>query len=152
MSTPLIRIAGRDRTADLAPVLAAAAAAHEADPLHRPLPPELQAAVLAGCRNEAEFEHRYFALLRRKHHMATCDFTIPRRAGPAGALLGRLKRVLWRLLVYQHDRMSFLQNMINTSLVNALDFDRQEMRREVARLEARLAALERAGEERGRAG
>jgi hypothetical protein len=152
MPTPLISIAGRDRTAELGPALAAAAAAHEADPLHRPLPPELQAAALAGCRSEAEFEQRYFALLRRKHHMATCDFTIPRRSGPAGALLGRLKRVLWRLLVYQHDRMSFLQNMINTSLVNALDFDRQEMRREVARLEARLAALERAGEERGRAG
>ena len=147
-----ISVAGRDRTADLGPALQAEAAAHEADPLYYQLPPELQAASLRGCRNESEFEARYFALLRRKHHTATNDYVIPRKPGPAGALIGRLRRVLWKVLVYQHDRMSFLQNMINTSLVSALDFDRQELRREVGRLEARIAALERKLEEPGRAG
>ncbi len=147
-----ILVAGRDRTADLGPALAAEAKAHAADRMYNPLPAELQAVSLRGCRSEAEFESRYFTLVRRKHHSSTADFIIQRRPGWKGAVLARLKRVLWKLLLYQHDRMSFLQNMINTSLLSALDFDRQELRREVARLEGRLAELERKVEEGRRAG
>ena len=152
MAPPSILIAGRDRTADLLPALRDEAVRHAADPMHHELPRELQACSLRDCRTEREFEARYFALLRRKHHAAPLDFTIQRRPGLRGAVMARLKRALWKLLVYQHDRMSFLQNMINTSLVSALDFDRQELRREVARLEGRLAELERRLEEGRRAG
>jgi hypothetical protein len=138
-----IVVAGEDRSAELGPVLRAEAAAHEADPSWHPLPAELQAPGLRGARTEQEFETRFFELARRKNHVGTEPFDIPHRPGALGALSARIKQVLWKVFRYQHDRMAFHQNMINSHLTNALEFERDALRREVARLEARMAELER---------
>ncbi len=54
-----------------------------------------------------------------------------------------MKRCLWKLLRYQHDRIVFRQNLINGLFTQALESELLLRRRETAELRARLAALEK---------
>ena len=138
-----ITVAGRDRSRDLTPGLQAAAEKAVADPWHRQLPPELLATTLRGCRDEPEFLDRLIGLMRRKSHTDTMRFDIPRRPGFAGSVWATIRRKLWKLLRYQHDRVIFRQNMVNTQFMNAIEFERDLLRAEVGRLERRIEQLER---------
>ena len=136
-----IVIANRDRTAELEPALRAEADRRLADPGHVQLPPELHALSLREARDEADFLERWSAQVRRKSHVDTLKFDIPRRPGALGSLFQRVRVVLWKALRYQHNRVVSLQNLVNSHLVATLEFQADEIRR----LRARLDELERKG-------
>ncbi|MFH0909085.1 MAG: hypothetical protein V1929_10010 [bacterium] len=134
-----IIVSGRDRTADLGPGIAADAARHMQDPRCAPLPWSLNARSLGDAKSESAYHERFMQLIRSGSHVDTLDHRIPRRRGFAGAVQGKLRSFLWKLLRYQHNRMAFRQNLINSHIVSALEFERNES----AKLAARVAELER---------
>ena len=98
-----IFIGNTDRTAELGPALNAEAACALANPRHVQLPPELLATSLRGCRDEREFLDRLLELVRRKSHVDTIRFDIPRKPGFVGSAMAAVRKFLWRALRYQHD-------------------------------------------------
>lgn len=134
-----IVIANRDRTAELEPALRAEAELRLAHPDHIPLPAPLHALSLREAKSEAEFLDRWYALVRRKCHVDTLKFDIPRRPGAAGGLMQKARTILWKALRYQHNRVVSRQNLVNSHLVATLEFQADEIRR----LRTRLDDLER---------
>ena len=136
-----IIIASKDRTADFASELKAAADVRVDDPLHTPLPWTLNALSLRDAKNEQEFLERWSALIRRKSHVDLLRFHISRKPGFVGGLALRLREAFWRVLRYQHERVIERQNIVNSQLTAALEFQLDEIRR----LRARVDELERRG-------
>ena len=137
-----ILVANNDRTPELQPRLLEQSKRCEADPRCAFLPWTLNALSLRDAKDGAAYYRRFLELIRYKNHVDTLVFEIPRRAGFAGALMARFKRFLWKLLRYQHDRMAFRQNLINSQLTSALEFQQAEIKK----LEDRLSHLERGGD------
>lgn len=141
MRMKTIWLAGEDRTAVLLPRLDRAAASR--DPaiaaraaLERTIP------ALREAPDEAAELDRWLVLLKAYGKVSTDDFPIPARPGFAGGLMTRLKKALWRLLRYQHERTAAQQNAVNIQLILALEAVCDEYRRECRALTERVAALE----------
>ena len=141
--TKKITVGGRDRTTEWLPALEEEARRRAADPRCRFLDRPVNALVLQDADSERAYLDRYLDLLRYKNGVDTRVFDIPRRPGLAGQLMQAVKKALWKLLRYQHDRMSFRQNLVNGQVTSALEFQRDWTAAELRRLEERLAALER---------
>ena len=136
-----IIISGKDRTADLGSQIAEGAAGRMKDPRCAFLPWSLNALSLRDAKGAGIYYDRFLQLLRAKHHVGTLDFDVPRRPGLIGSVQGMVRSFLWKLLRYQHDRITFRQNLINSQLVSALEFEREEMKKiadRFAELEKRL--------------
>lgn len=133
-----IIISGQDRTAELEPDIREQAARCRAHPESVHLPKELSALSLWGARDEDDFTGRYVRLAQIKQHTDTLRFHIPRKPGPLGAAMAAFRRFLWKLLRYQHDRMAFRQNIINTQFATSLELQQDE----TEALRARIVALE----------
>lgn len=134
-----IVIAGEDRTGVLAPILAEEERIRAQDPRCLFLDWSVNALSLADATSESDYLDRLQALVRYKNHVDTRIFDIPRRPGAAGALWSRFKQLLWKVLRYQHDRVTFRQNLVNSDLTALVEFQRAEIRK----LAARVAELER---------
>ncbi len=104
---------------------------------------EIGALALAGSATDAAYHENFLRLLRYRDAVDTLDFDIPRRPGPAGGCLRQIKRCLWKLLRYQHDRIAFRQNLINGLFTQALENELLLRRREAEELRARVATLEK---------
>lgn len=130
-----IVIAGQDRTEEML----AALSAGEGAPPATPTPPGLG---LATSTSEADYLARLLELLRTRDGLHTRSFDVPSRPGLRGRILRLIRRLQWKVLRFQHDRMAFQQNAINGQIAAALEFLREEQRRDVAKFEARIAALE----------
>ncbi len=104
--------------------------------------PEIGASALAGADSDAGHHANFLRLLRYRDAVDTLDFDIPRRPGPVGGCWQRAKRLLWKLLRYQHDRIAFRQNLINGLFTQALENEWRLRCRETAALRARVEALE----------
>ena len=137
-----LSVAGKDRSGDLGRQVAADAARLQASGAVGALAPEHSALVLKTATDRADYLRRYLDLLRLRHGVRTADYYVPRRPGWAGRVAGAAKTVLWKLLRYQHDRMSFQQNLVNELAVDALEFQRDRMDRELADVKKRIDALE----------
>jgi hypothetical protein len=143
-----LSVAGQDRTHDLGRELRRQAEGMEGMAAGRklaPFPPEISALSLARAQSEAEYLDRLIGLIRCRNATDTLDFAIPRKAGAAGLFMARLKALLWKLLRYQHDRIAFRQNLINTQLTSALAFEVAQRRKETDDLKRRVAELEKQG-------
>jgi len=143
-----ISIAGQDRTRDLGQALHQQAEAMTHGAASRklsPLPPEINALALTQAKSDAEYMDHLIRLIRYRDAVGPLDFDIPRKPGLAGLILTRLKAFLWKLLRYQHERIAFRQNLINTQLTSALEFEFTQRQKETADLKRRLAELEKQG-------
>ncbi|MDD5679075.1 MAG: hypothetical protein PHW60_13970 [Kiritimatiellae bacterium] len=143
-----LSVAGQDRTYDLGRDLHRQAEAMERTAASRklaPFPPEISALALARAPSEAEYLDRLIGLIGCRDAIDTLDFAIPRKPGVAGLFMARLKAFLWKLLRYQHDRIAFRQNLINTQLTSALAFEIAQRRKETVDLKRRVAELEKQG-------
>jgi hypothetical protein len=136
-------VAGKDRSGDLGRAVAADAARLQASGDVGALSPEHSALVLKAAADRADYLRRYVDLLRQRHGVRTADFYVPRRPGWVGWVAGSVKPLLWKLLRYQHDRIAFQQNAVNELAIDALEFQREELERDLADLKRRMAALER---------
>ena len=138
-----LTVAGEDRSGDLGRQVAAEAARLQATGTVGALSPEHSARMLKAAADRPDYLRRYLELLRLRHGIRTADYYIPRGPGLRGKAALALKTVLWKLLRYQHDRMAFQQNAVNELAIDALEFQREELERDLADLKRRMAALER---------
>ena len=140
-----IIIAGQDCTKDLGGEIWRRAA--ELKKLTgRAAPPKVSAEIgalaLYKAVSDADYLNHFLRLLRYRDAFDTYDFDIPRKPGPAGSVMARVKKALWKLLRYQHDRIAFRQNLINSLFTNAVEFEMAERKRTDADLNRRLDKAE----------
>lgn len=132
-----IILAARDRTDEFRASISDAVRRMEAKGVCTFLPPEISALRLREAQTEAEYLDMFTDLVRRRQHVDTRGFVIPRRGGAVGRLLWIIRALLWEALRYQHDRMAFRQNQVNSNLMALLEAQGEELRRlrrEVERL------------------
>lgn len=143
-----IHVGGKDRTAELGAGVDALVA-RDADPGFSELVAK-QSVVLSlrDSASQAEFLDRHLALVRVRNGLRTDNFEIPRAPGRLSGCLVWFKRVVWRLLRYQHDRMAFQQSGLNWQLTHALELMRALHSRELAELAERVERLEGARDAR----
>jgi hypothetical protein len=132
-----IVINGRDRTAELLPSTGGQESRPPA-PDTTPLP----GLSLGRTANQTEYLTRLLTLLRTHGAVRTDIVSVPVPPGWRGRLLKPLRRLQWRELRYQHDRIAFQRNTIHHQIAAALECMREEYRGEIARLEARIEQLE----------
>ncbi len=135
-------IAGQDRTETLGAQIRESARRRAAGGAPGFLSPEHSALMLKAAHDQAEYLKVYNRLVGIRHGIQTEAFAIPHHAGWAGAIGARIKKILWKLLRYQHDRMAGQQNLVNELVIAGLEFEREESCRAIARLESRVAKLE----------
>jgi len=140
-----ISVAGQDRTHDLGRILRRQAEVMERgenNPKPKPALVAPDIIPLARVQSEAEYLDQLIGLIRSRNAVDTLDFAIPRKPGPGGRCLAKLKAFLWKLLRYQHDRIAFQQNLINALHGSALEYEIALRRKAVADLDRRLQRLE----------
>lgn len=142
-----ITVAGEDRSGDLGRALVEEAARLKAAGSAGALAPGHSALSLKESSDRDDFLRRFIGLLRLRHGVRTADYYIPRGPGLRGRAAVALKTVLWKLLRYQHDRISFQQNLVNELAIGALEFQQDRMDRELADLKKRIGGLEKKGPE-----
>lgn len=112
----------------------------------RAAPPEVSveigALALHKAASDADYLNHFVRLLRYRDAFDTYDFDIPRKPGVAGSIMARIKKVLWKLLRYQHDRIAFRQNLINGLFTSAVEFEMAERKRTDDELNRRLDKAE----------
>lgn len=139
-----ITVAGKDRSGDLGRDVAAVADRLAAAPGGiGTLAPDHTALRLKRSRDFDEYVFHFVELLRMRHGVRTSDYYIPRGPGWRGRIAVAVKTVLWKLLRYQHDRLTLQQNLINELEINAVEFQRDRLNQELADLKRRVAELER---------
>ena len=146
---PKVTIAGTDRTDELRRSFSPELQRMAATGRFLSLPAEVNALRLCDARDARDMARTFVSLLRHRNHVDTRAFEIPRRPGLRGATMRLLKGGLWRLLRYQHDRIAFRQNLINSHVTSALEFQHEIFDRDIRRLQERVQALERALESIG---
>jgi hypothetical protein len=93
---------------------------------------------LRDAKDEGSYHDRYLQLIRGKSLVGTMNFEVVRRPGPMGKVLAAAQKFLWKLLRYQHGRITFRQNLVNMQVARALELEREEVKKladRVARLE-----------------
>jgi hypothetical protein len=138
-------IASQDRTETIGTQIRESARRRADGGGPRFLAPEHSAIALKAAHDQADYLRIYSRLIGIRHGIQTADFAIPRQAGWAGTFSARIKELLWKLLRYQHDRIVGQQNLVNELIMSGLEFEREECRREMARLAERVARLEARG-------
>lgn len=141
---PKVIIAGTDRTEELRRSFSPDLERMSATGRFLSLPAEVNALRLRDAHSASELSRRFVSLLRHRNHVDTMAFEIPRRPGMRGAVMKAVKGALWRLLRYQHDRVAFRQNLINSHVTSALEFQHELFEDELRRLRERVEELERA--------
>ena len=140
-----IFIDNQDRTEEIKARIESARRAGGDLPRPEEFPPATPSLALRLARSESEYQDILIRLIRSHDQLDTGDFPIPRRRGRRGRYGAWLKKKLWKLLRYQHDRIAYRQNLVNSMLSGALEYERDRHRAEIARLEARIRELERGG-------
>jgi len=139
-------IAGADRNLDLGLEISEQAGTMVAEKKKDELPIFLEhgdsVLSLRAAGSESEYLDKLVTLLLSRAGVGTYDFYVPRKPGLIGNLAAFLKKALWKLLRYQHDRIAFQQNSINIQLTSNAEFMRAEYNRKIMALEKRIAELE----------
>jgi hypothetical protein len=134
---------GKDRTADIGARVVEEAARLKAGGSIGALSPEHTALRLMEYPSRDDYQRRFIDLLNMRHGVRTADYYIPRGPGLRGRMAVALKAFLWKLLRYQHDRISHQQNLINELSINAQAFQRDRMEQELKALKDRIEILEK---------
>jgi len=100
------------------------------------------ALALRTATTTSAYLHCLIELIRKRAELRTIPARIPHGQGLVTTIKARIRWLMWRVLRYQHDRMAFQQNVINTQMTSALEFVVEEQSREIAELHARLDAKE----------
>ena len=137
-----ITVAGQDRSGDLGQAVAAEAARLQATGGIGELSPAHSARNLQAAGDANDYSRRFVELLRMRHGVRTSDYYIPRGPGLRGKVAVALKSILWKLLRYQHERITYQQNLINELAIDALEFQQNRLDGELADLHLRVKNLE----------
>lgn len=99
--------------------------------------------ALGGGQDERTSDRMFAAMVRERSQIDTLPFRMPRKSGFMGALMGGVRAFLWKLLRYQHDRMSTRQNRVNAWLISSLELQVQSLQSDVGRLSRELEQTRR---------
>ncbi len=139
-----LTVAGKDRSGDFGQSIADSAKARaKSKDAPEFLTAECSALSLLSAEDDRDFLNRFTQLLLENYGVNTLDFYIPRGPGLRGAIVARCRRLLWKLLRYQQDRIVFQQNVINMQHTAAVEFMQEQHDREIAELRSRISSLER---------
>lgn len=138
----MIRVGGQERGESFQPDFQVALQRMSATGRFLKMPAEVSALRMREAADPGMLLREMTSLLRHRNHVDIQIFDIPRRPGWKGAVMVRLKQALWKLLRYQHDRVCFRQNLINSHVTALLAFQCEHFSGEVDRLKARVADLE----------
>lgn len=105
-------------------------------------------ANLINLRDDENFLTFYLAALREGAVVDITDFEIRERRARFAPLLVRLKKTIWGLLKFYTFRMWSQQNSVNGLLVTGLESLHEQHQNRIAKLEARIAELEKKLSER----
>jgi hypothetical protein len=97
---------------------------------------------LARARDEGEYLARHIQLMRIRSSVDPSRFEPTRRPGLLGRAAWHVRRLLWRVLRYQHDWFVFHNNAIHHQLTSEIDNLHAETRRRLDDVERRLKQLE----------
>lgn len=100
-------------------------------------------ANLFHLRHDDEFAAFYLQCLREAITVDIADFEIRERRAFGAPFLKRLKKTIWSLLKFYTYRLWSQQNQVNALLLTGLEAVEEKYRAQVAKLEARVADLER---------
>lgn len=138
--TMKLYVGGEERTDGLGAEVETAARALGSHPDAVPRVEDFHSAlILREAEDMSDYVQKLLDLLVLKAGGSTSDFYIQRRPGLRGTIAAKFKQVLWKLFRYQHERLLFQQNAVNTQLTVALQF----MHEEHKRLRERVEELER---------
>ena len=105
--------------------------------------PDLTARQLADATSEDEFLDRFIEHLRRQHGRFSEGYEeLAPRPGLGGRLRGLVQEAMARMNRGQRERLQARQGLLTELLLAVMEFQQDRHRRDIARLEARLAALE----------
>ena len=136
-----ITVAGKDRTGDVGHAIQARAATFA--PISNYGPSD-SALSLREAANEDKYVAKFNTLLRHHRSIKTDIIPVSQRGGMAGRVACMFKKVLWRLLRHQHDRIAAQQNAINELLVMSFVLQYDAYKRKIEAIERRLADIEKA--------
>ena len=98
---------------------------------------------LQHLQSQDTFMDYYMSCLRHAAFVDINEFDIRERRAFLGPLLVRMKKAVWKILVFYTYRLWSQQNQVNGLLVAAVDgMDRKNVRK-IQKLEARVAELEK---------
>ena len=100
------------------------------------------ALALKETGTDTEYLNAFLNLLRIRCGLKTGPFDVPAKPGMAGKLIAWTRKLLWRILRYQHDRMAFQQHVINDLMTSAVEFEKASREKEISALKERVAELE----------
>ena len=139
-----LTVADKDRSKDLGGDIAAAAAVLARHPDAPPaLTPFHSALILRQATDTSDYLEKLLDLMILKSGGNAGDFYIQRKPGFAGACMAAVRKILWKLLRYQSERIVVQQNAVNAHFSAALQLVRQDYLLEIRRLEERVRELEK---------
>lgn len=98
---------------------------------------------LMTMQDDENFVDRYMACLRQLVVVDIDDFEIIEHRARFAPLLKALKKTIWKLLKFYTFRLWSQQNQTNNVLLAGMESINRHHNRELARLEARIEALEK---------
>lgn len=103
--------------------------------------PDYSALTLRDAEDTSAYLHRLIDLIRKRSELSTIPARVSHGQGIVTTIKASIRWLMWRVLRYQHDRMAFQQNIVNTQMTSALEFLLEEQSRELSELRARIDAL-----------
>jgi len=116
-----IQIAGKKLSVEHAGRISARAEDLTNNSTFKPRPGAIKEDFFIDISDPDRFDRALINLLRDRSVVDTKSFDFPRKPGLCGSLMYYLRAVLWKLLRYQHDRMSSRQNRINGLIISSLE-------------------------------
>jgi len=112
------------------------------DPLLKPQPGSLDTDLLGNVKDTNQGNVKFLEMLRHKSQIDTQTFTVPRKPGLMGEIMAKVRKFLWKILRYQHDRMSTRQNRVNSWIISLVESRTETLQADMNQLQERLAKLE----------
>lgn len=144
---PSILIAGKDCTQNLSPAMSEATVRMHSLGECYYLAPHMSSLRLRDARNESELVAIYAELMRFRHHVGFSDLRPSAPRNLRDRILNTLRGFLWKLLLYQHEKSFFRQNLINSHFTGLLELQARHFAREIARLQSEVAALRKSDQQ-----
>ena len=139
----MIACGGRDESADLGDQVRKEVDRMQALQRCAFIPSHISALRLREAPCETAFDLTFADLLRYRQHVDTRASALEARPGWRGFLSTTIRRVLWRLMRFQHERLFFRQNLINSHVAALLEMQGRHQAEAMAEMSARLETLER---------
>ncbi len=106
------------------------------------VPPAIKATAAFNASSEKEFLSFYLKLMQHREHIDTFSFYIPHNKSILSRFISILKIIFWHFAKFMFDRIAFRQNLINSYLSSAIEFEHKITIEELNELKEKVKELE----------